>query len=266
MVSLRGLKVILEALEPKPDDVVIEIGAGTGFLTLPLASKVAKVIAVEIDRRLAEVLRELCAGLSNVVIVEGDILKTTPAALLEQGECAGRPYKLVGNLPYYITSAILRHFLENKPKPSLAVVTVQKEVAQRILALPGEMSLLSVSVRLYARPELVSYIPAGAFFPPPEVDSAVVKLEILPEPLIPEEEEPGFFSLVRAGFGGKRKTLRNALRRGLGLPSEEVEELLREAGISPERRAETLSIEEWLKLWEKLKVKRWTQERSFSLL
>jgi len=266
MVSLRGLKVILEALEPKPDDVVIEIGAGTGFLTLPLASKVAKVIAVEIDRRLVEVLRELCAGLSNVVIVEGDILKTTPAALLEQGECAGRPYKLVGNLPYYITSAILRHFLENKPKPSLAVVTVQKEVAQRILALPGEMSLLSVSVRLYARPELASYIPAGAFFPPPEVDSAVVKLEILPEPLIPEEEEPGFFSLVRAGFGGKRKTLRNALRRGLGLPSEEVEELLREAGISPERRAETLSIEEWLRLWEKLKVKRWTQERSFSLL
>ncbi len=266
MVSLRGLKAILEALDPQPNDVVIEVGAGTGFLTLPLASRVAKVIAVEIDRRLVKVLQELCANLPNVVIVEGDILETTPAVLLEQGRCIGKPYKLVGNLPYYITSAVLRHFLENKPRPSLAVVTVQREVAQRIMALPGEMSLLSVSVRVYARPELVTYIPSGAFFPPPEVDSAVVKLEILPEPLIPEEEEEGFFALVKAGFSGKRKTLRNALRKGLSLPPEGVEKLLREANISPERRAETLSIEEWLKLWEGLKVKRWTQGQSLSSL
>ncbi len=254
MVSPKGLRAILEALDPQPYDVVVEIGAGTGVLTVPLANRVAKVIAVEIDRRLADVLREVCAGLSNVVIVEGDVLDFSPAALLERGECTGVLYKLTGNLPYYITSAVLRHFLENKPRPSVAVVTVQKEVAQRIMALPGDMSLLSVSVRLYSRPELVAHLPSGAFFPPPEVDSAVVRLEMLSEPLIPEEETEGFFRLVKAGFSGKRKTLRNALQKGLSLPRDKVENLLAEAGLSPDRRAETLSLEEWIKLWEKFKA------------
>jgi len=253
MVSPKGLKVIIEALDLQPQDVVVEIGAGTGFLTIPLARRGAKVIAVEIDRRLTAVLRELCADLPNVVIVEGDVLEFQPAMILEQGKCAGMPYKLVGNLPYYITSAIVRHFLENSPRPSLAVLTVQKEVAQRILASPGEMSVLSVSVRVYARPEFVTYLPPGAFFPPPEVESAVIKLKTLPEPLIPEEEREGFFQLVKAGFGGKRKTLRNALKRGLGLSAEVIGKLLNDAGIDPERRAETLSVEEWLNLWGKLK-------------
>ncbi len=256
MVSPRGLKAILEALNPQPQDVVVEVGAGTGFLTIPLAARVAKVIAVEIDRRLAETLREICAGFPNVTVVEGDILDFPPAVLLERGGCAGKPYKLAGNLPYYVTSAILRHFLENTPRPSLAVVTVQKEVAQRILAPPGEMSLLSVSVRVYSRPELVTYLPPGAFFPPPEVDSAVLKLEMLPEPLISGEEESSFFTLVRAGFSGKRKTLRNALQKSLSLARDEAERLLLEAGISPERRAETLSVEEWLRLWEMFKERR----------
>ena len=255
MVSPRGLRAILEALDLRASDVVVEVGAGTGFLTIPLAARVSKVIAVEIDRRLAQVLREVCAPFPNVTVVEGDVLSFPPAALLERGGCAGMEYKLAGNLPYYITSAILRHFLENRPRPSLAVVTVQKEVAQRILAPPGEMSLLSVSVRLYARAELVEYLPAGAFFPPPEVDSAVIRLETFPEPPIPPEEESGFFSLVRAGFSGKRKTLRNALQKGLSLPKGEAEKLLAEAGISPERRAETLSVEEWLRLWEKFRTR-----------
>lgn len=240
----------MEALAPCPQDVIVEVGAGTGFLTIPLAQKVAKVIAIEIDRRLVEVLREVCAVLPNVIIVEGDVLEFSPGALLEQGGCAEVPYKLTGNLPYYIASAILRHFLENTPRPSVIVVTVQKEVAQKILAHPGEMGLLSVSVRLYSRPELITYLPPSAFFPPPEVDSAVVKLEVLPEPLVPAGEEEVFFRIVRAGFGGKRKTLRNALKRGLGFPAEVVERLLTEAGINPERRAETLTIEEWIKLWE----------------
>ncbi|MCS7286710.1 MAG: 16S rRNA (adenine(1518)-N(6)/adenine(1519)-N(6))-dimethyltransferase RsmA [Anaerolineae bacterium] len=250
MISPTGMRKIMEALAPCPQDVIVEVGAGTGFLTVPLAQRVAKVIAVEIDRRLVEVLREVCAVLPNVTIVEGDVLEFPPGALLEQGRCAGVPYKLAGNLPYYIASAILRHFLENTPRPSVIVVTVQKEVAQKILAHPGEMSLLSVSVRLYSRPELITYLPPGAFFPPPEVDSAVVRLEVLPEPLVPAGEEEGFFRIVKAGFGGKRKTLRNAFKRGLGLPAEVVERLLTEAGINPERRAETLTIEEWIKIWE----------------
>jgi len=253
LVSERGLKAILEAIEPGSEDVVIEIGAGLGNLTVPLAEKAGRVIAVEIDQALVEVLREACKGYSNVYIVQGDILALPPEALLEETEGEAGPFKVAGNLPYYITSAILRHFLEAPLKPSLMVVTVQREVAQKITALPGQMSLLSVSVQLYAQPRIICHLPPEAFYPPPEVDSTVLRLDIRPTPLIEVDDEKGFFQVVRAGFSERRKMLRNSLKRGLGLPGDVIERSLREAGIDPRRRAQSLSLEEWGELFRCLK-------------
>ena len=256
LVSRRGMEAILEAADLSEDDVVVEVGAGCGNLTMLLAERAGCVVAVEIDPRLVEVLGEVCEPYPNVVIVRGNILDFSPAELLAKaGEAAEarKPYKVVGNLPYYITSAILRHFLEGKPRPGLMVVTVQREVAQRIAARPGQMSLLSVSVQFYARPRIVLKLPARAFYPPPEVDSAVVKLEVLETPPLSEEEAAVFFRIVQAGFAERRKTLRNSLGRGLGLPTGELERALRDAGVEPGRRAETLSVEEWLRLYRHLR-------------
>ncbi|MFN2165281.1 MAG: ribosomal RNA small subunit methyltransferase A, partial [Anaerolineae bacterium] len=161
---------------------------------------------------------------------------------------AHRAYKVVGNLPYYITSAVLRHFLEGRPQPVLVVVTVQREVAERIVAEPGDMSLLAVSVQFYGRPRIVGRIPAGSFYPPPQVDSAVVRIDVEAEPQVDLDEgvsEAAFFRAVRAGFSQRRKTLRNSLSGGLGLDPGLVEERLRGAGVDPRRRAETLSLPEW---------------------
>lgn len=230
---------IADAADLRPDDVVVEVGAGLGTLTRLLAERAGRVLAVEIDDGLLKVLREQVAGMTNVQIIPGDILRTQLFGLEH------RSYKLVGNVPYYITSAILRRFLENEPRPSLMVATVQQEVAERIVAGPGEMSLLAVSVQFYGQPRIVSRIPAGAFFPPPEVDSAVLRIDVLEKPAVPGVDEKAFFRAVRAGFGQKRKTLRNSLRAGLVLDAGHVVAALTRARVDPERRAETLSLAEW---------------------
>ncbi len=154
-------------------------------------------------------------------------------------------YLVVANIPYYITSAVLRHLLESGARPFRLVLTMQEEVAMRICARPGKMSLLALSVQVYGNPEIVAYIPAEAFFPVPKVDSAVLRVEILPDPLISVDLMDTFFTLIKAGFSQKRKTLRNSLSGGLGVPPAEAESLLTAAGIDPKRRAETLSLEEW---------------------
>jgi 16S rRNA (adenine1518-N6/adenine1519-N6)-dimethyltransferase len=157
-------------------------------------------------------------------------------------------YKVVANLPYYITSAVLRHFLEEEPRPSLLVVTVQREVAERIVAGPGEMSLLAVSVQFYGQPQIVARIPAGAFYPQPSIDSAVIRIDVGPQPrvVLPSGlNQATFFRVVRAGFQQRRKTLRNALSAGLALDPALVAGELKRAGVDPRRRAETLSLEEW---------------------
>lgn len=223
----------------------LEVGPGLGHLTELLAGQARRVVAVELDERLVAALRD---RLPAVEVVQGDILDHDPGKLVD-----GERYVALGNLPYYITSAVLRHLLEAEHPPLRTVVTVQREVAERLLAEPGQMSLLGVSVQFFARPQLVRRIPAGAFHPPPKVDSAAVLLHRR-EPPLPRDHWPRFFQLVRAGFRERRKQLHNSLAGNLSPRAAErdVREALEAAGIDPRRRAQTLSVEEWVRLYRAL--------------
>ncbi|PWH13723.1 MAG: ribosomal RNA small subunit methyltransferase A [Anaerolineae bacterium] len=241
-----ALEKIVQAAELCPNDWVLEIGPGVGSLTRYLAISAQTVIAVELDTSLLPILKTVLAPYPNTHIIEGNILHVSPATLsLPEG------YLVVANIPYYITSAIFRHLLETPPRPRRIVLTIQKEVAQRICAAPGEMSLLALSVQVYGQPRLVAHIPAGAFYPAPKVDSAVIRVDLYPQPLIDLPRLERFFQLARAGFSQKRKTLRNSLSAGLKISANEATQLLKRAGLDPMRRAETLSIEEWRMLTER---------------
>lgn len=250
LVDESYLAQIVAAANLAATDTVLEIGPGVGGLTRRLAEQVRRVVAVELDRRLIEQLRSMFAGQPQVTIVHGDILELDPATTARDGssDAAPTPYKVVANLPYYITSHVLRHLLEASAPPTLAVLMVQKEVAERMCAAPGEMSLLAVSVQFYAQPQIVQIVPARAFYPRPKVDSAIVRLTLLPETVIPDADPPFFFSVVRAGFGQKRKQLLNSLSAGLQLPKTDVQTILAAAEIDPMRRAETLTLMEWGRL------------------
>jgi 16S rRNA (adenine1518-N6/adenine1519-N6)-dimethyltransferase len=256
LIDPVALGRIVTAAELSSDDVVVEVGAGLGTLTRPLAERSGHVIALELDDHLVEILREQLADLPNVEIVHGDVLQFSGSPSPRGRTLSNRSYKVISNLPYQITSAVLRHFLEKEPRPLLMVVTVQREVAERIVSGPGKMSLLAVSVQFYGQPRLVARIPAGAFYPPPQVDSAVVRIDVRerPEAWLEEEadvgrlDETAFFRVVRAGFSQKRKTLRNSLSAGLGLSPVSVEDALERAGVNPQRRAETLSLQEWARV------------------
>lgn len=252
LVDASHLHRIAAAADLTKSDTVLEIGPGLGALTHHLAQQAGRVVAVELDQRLIPILSAEFAGLRHVSFVHGDILKLSPAEVIrtqQSGQSAplttAVPYKVVANLPYYITSAVLRHILESLPPPTLAVLLVQQEVAQRMVAQPGAMSLLAVSVQFYARPRALHRIPAGAFLPPPKVDSRVVRLDVRPQPAVPDVEPVEFFRTVRAGFGQRRKQLRNSLSAGLSRSKEEATLWLTSAGIDPSRRAETLSLQEW---------------------
>lgn len=249
LVDGSVLEKIVAAAELVPSDTVIEVGPGLGVLTNELAKYAGKVFAVELDSHLADLLRQKFTDPTAVVVVNQDILKISPIAMLG---CIS-DYKVVANLPYYITSAVIRHFLEAKVKPSLMVLMVQKEVAQQITAKPGEMSLLSVSVQLYGKPTIVSKVPAGCFYPAPEVDSAILKIEVYPQPKIATEDTVGFFNVVRAGFSANRKQLVNSLANGLKIPKTEISPLLQQVAVDEKRRAETLTIEEWGRLYRGFK-------------
>lgn len=238
-----ALEKIVQAAEIQPDDSVLEIGAGLGSLTRYLAVSAKAVTALELDHGLIPVLQAVLAPHPNVRVVEGDILKHSPAELIDKDD-----YLVVANVPYYITSAIFRRLLEKAPRPRRIVLTVQQEVAERVCAQPGEMSLLALSIQVYGRPVIAADIPAQAFTPVPKVDSAVVRVDLYPEPLIPAPRLERFFRLAKAGFSQKRKTLRNSLSAGLAISTIEAAQMLEQAGINPQRRAETLSLEEWGKL------------------
>jgi 16S rRNA (adenine1518-N6/adenine1519-N6)-dimethyltransferase len=235
------------------DDTVLEIGPGLGSLTRYLAAAARRVVAVELDERLLPPLRQVLTPYVNVEVVLGDILKLSPAALINDDD-----FIVVANIPYYITSALMRHLLDTAPKqgntsrPRRMVLTVQKEVAERICAAPGDLSLLALGVQIFGQPRITGVIRAEAFFPAPEVDSACLRVDMYAAPLVAPALLDGFFHLARAGFSQKRKTLRNSLAGGLHLAPAEAESLLRNAGIEPHRRAETVSIEEWGRLAESM--------------
>jgi 16S rRNA (adenine1518-N6/adenine1519-N6)-dimethyltransferase len=240
-----ALEQIANAAEIKPDDAVLEIGPGLGSLTRYLAVSARQVTAVELDADLLPPLKAILKPHTNVRLIHGDILKLSPSELIDQPD-----YIVAANIPYYITSAIIRHLLEHEPKPRRMVLTLQKEVADRICAAPGDLSLLALSVQVYGHPAITGRIPSGGFYPAPKVDSAILRLDIYESPLIPHEQMATFFKLIKAGFSQKRKTLRNSLSSGLHIPTAETESMLKQTGIDPQRRAETLSIAEWQALCE----------------
>ncbi len=239
------LKDIVTAAELSPADTVLEIGPGLGVLTRELAGRVGRVVTVELDDSLATALKKEMEPYGNVTVINESILKLEPASLVS----GHSGYKVVANLPYYITAAALRHLLEASQPPALIVVMVQKEVAEAIAAALGKLSLLAVSIQFYGRPQIVGYVPASAFYPVPKVDSAILKIVLNRRSVVAVPDREGFFRLVRAGFSAPRKQLAGSLANGLGVPKERVVALLREAAIDARRRAETLSLEEWAGLW-----------------
>ncbi|MFH0852068.1 MAG: 16S rRNA (adenine(1518)-N(6)/adenine(1519)-N(6))-dimethyltransferase RsmA [bacterium] len=267
LINPGVLKKIIEAAALDRGDIVLEIGPGIGTLTQELAKYAKKVIAIEKDRKMVEILKETLVDFKNVEIIEGDILKFPISSLFvipaKAGIQTGSPrikygaslvkpgmtkldYKVIANLPYYITSPVIRKFLEADAKPNEMVLMVQKEVAQRICAKPPDMSLLAVSVQFYAEPKIISYVSKGSFWPSPKVDSAIIKIS--PRDKKPEIDIPLFFKIVHAGFSSPRKQLAGNLVKNLKIERPAIEAVLKKAGIKPEQRAETLTVTNWISL------------------
>lgn len=235
----------MAAADLSSKDIVLEIGPGLGILTRELAKKAKRVIAVEKDQRLIGILEKEFQGFGNIEVIRGDILKTNTGAY----GLRAADYKIVANLPFYITAPVIRRFLEAEIPPKLMVLLIQKEVAQRICSKPPRMSILAVSAQFYADPRIMGYVPKSAFRPQPDVDGAILK--ILPRPKTHDRESidtQTFFKIVKAGFSQPRKQLANNLAKKLGKERKEVEKWLRQNSIIPKQRAETLSIEDWVRL------------------
>ena len=240
---------VVAAADLSRDDIVLEVGPGLGFLTAKLARAAGKVIAVELDDKLAAYLHdEIDAGeTENVEIFNENILDVNLKNTKYQ--ISDTKYKVVANLPYNITSVFLRKFLTGADKPELMVLLLQKEVAQRICAKPGDMSLLALSVQFFAEPEIIEYVPKNDFWPAPKVDSAIIKLKVKSEKLkIKDSDEKDFFRLAKFGFSAKRKMLKNNLSGGLRIEPAEAEKNLVKAGLDPKARAEDLSVADWVKI------------------
>jgi 16S rRNA (adenine1518-N6/adenine1519-N6)-dimethyltransferase len=234
------LKQIVDAAYVTVTDEVLEIGAGMGALTRHLAACASKVAAVEIDSQLFPILKKVVKEFKNVRLIQGDIMEIDPDELTSSGG-----YKVVANIPYYLTSNLIRRLLEAPLKPALIALTIQKEVAQRVCAVPGNMSLLTLGVQIYGKPKIAFTIPSSAFYPVPTVDSALLIVDLFDQPVIPVELMDGFFKLAKAAFTQKRKMLHNALAGAPGLGNGKADELLSISGIDPDRRAQTLALQEW---------------------
>jgi 16S rRNA (adenine1518-N6/adenine1519-N6)-dimethyltransferase len=243
--DLASLHAMCDLAHIGPDDTVLEIGPGLGTLTIELTQRAKKVVAVEFDPNLAAQLPTRVSA-PNLQVVHSDILKFDLTTLPSN-------YKVAANLPYYITSKIVRYLLESPTPPAELSLLVQKEVAQRMAAQPGDMSVLGVAVQFYAEPTLGPVVPAALFTPPPKVDSQIIALRYRQEPLFEGVQAKEFFRIVRAGFGEKRKTLRNSLSGGLHLEKPEVEALLTQANISSRARAEELSLQDWYAIYRALR-------------
>ena len=262
LIDQEVIRKIIEGADLKKDDVVLEVGPGKGVLTEALASKCQKVIAVEIDQNLIPVLEKRFKENKKINIIHGDVLDTDILQLITKTQDTRNKqiqnskfkirnysdgYKLIANIPYYITSLIIRKFLEAETPPQEMILMVQKEVAERIVASPGKMSILAVSVQYYANAEILFGVPKTAFDPVPEVDSAVLKISNFQFP-ISNSSRDNFFKIVRAGFCAKRKTLANNLANSLHIERKMAEEKLSQIGIASNARAQELSVENWKKL------------------
>ena len=245
LVDHNALLKVVEDAEISRDDHVLEIGAGIGNLTRLLAVRAKEVTAVEIDHGLFPILEEVTRPFDNVHLVKGDILEIPLDILFTQDG-----YLVVANIPYYITSAVIRHLLEAKVRPSRMVLTMQREVAERILNKDEKMSLLSLSVQVYGQARIGSHIPASCFYPEPNVDSSILIIDVYPKPKLSNEGIKTLFDLAHAAFNQKRKMLRGSLSPLLRQDKQFVAELLEKAGIDPRRRPETLSLKDWINLVE----------------
>jgi len=242
LIDQNILKKIITAADIKKDDVILEVGPGIGQLTQELAKTAKKVVAVEKDKKMIQILKETLSEYANIEIIAEDILKF-PLQMPS--------YKVVANIPYYLTSRLIRKLLESGAQPSVMVLMIQKEVAQRILATPPDMNLLALSVQYYADPKIISSVSRNCFLPKPNVDSAIIA--ITPKIKVSKESSGLFFQLARAGFSQKRKQLANNLANVLDIKKEIIEHILLNNNISPKQRAETLSVEDWEKIVKEIK-------------
>ena len=246
---LTSADVIDEIADSAGDGGVLEIGPGFGVLTNALAQRAKKVVALEIDERLPEILEFTLHEHDNVKIINRDVMKTELRELIET-EFSGMSVSVAANLPYYITTPIIAKLLEDKLPLKDIIVMIQKEVAQRIQAKPStkDYGAITLLCQYYAEPEIIATVKAGMFVPPPKVDSAVLRLRLLDEPRVKVKDEKMFFKVIKAAFSQRRKTLLNCLASFFAMPKDKVTELLISVDIDPSRRGETLSIEEFAKL------------------
>lgn len=258
LIDKEALLELVASAELTDKDFVVEIGPGFGVLTFQLTERAGRVLAIETDKKILEILKALGSTLANLEILPTSILKLDSAYLynkylewsrVRMGETK---YKLVANLPYYITSSIIKLVLEGERKPEVISIMVQKEVAERITAKPGEMSVLAISVQVYGQADIVRIVPKKSFWPAPEVDSAILRIRPYDEPQYDIADIKKFFRVVKAGFGEKRKQLHNSLSGALRIEDEEVVDILNDLKIDPKRRPQDLSIEEWVSLYKQL--------------
>jgi len=239
----NAVEKIVNTAEIMPEDVVVEIGPGTGALTQMLAQRARQVYSIEVDERMRPILQTQVGQYPNVELIFDDFLKVNVPELLN-----GRPFIVVANVPYYITSPILAHLMEGQVRPRSIVMTIQLEVAERIIATPPDMNRLAVTTQFYGSPQIVTRLSPAVFWPRPDVDSAVIKITMYDEPPVAVPDAKLFFRVVKAGFSQKRKQLKNAVSGGLAIKSRLAGELLKVAQIDPTRRAETLELHEWAAL------------------
>ncbi|MBI5621711.1 ribosomal RNA small subunit methyltransferase A [Candidatus Falkowbacteria bacterium] len=250
LIDRGALAEVMAAAELTPDDAVLEIGPGLGVLTRELAATAKTVLSVEVDAPAVRALRHTLADLANVEVLQADILKLKNQEISDR---LGGPYQLVANLPYNITGRVLRKFLSYPPRPTSVTLMVQKEVAERLTALPGKMSILAVAAQVYGTVELVAVVSRQSFYPAPEVDSAIVHLAGFGQDRLNLKgvDEQRFWQLVKIGFSSRRKQLQNNLSAGLKMTKDAVKEHLIAAGLDPQIRAQDLSIDDWLRLAKK---------------
>lgn len=246
LVDSSVLSTIVSAADLKTDDLVIEVGPGLGTLTSELIKYAGSVIAVELDAKLSSQLKSKFSNQSKLTIVNADILDLDIRDLLKDR----RSYKVVANIPYYITSPILHYFLEAPIKPVLMVMMLQREVAEAITAEPGELTMMAISVQAFSKPALISYVPRESFYPQPKVESAIVRFDVLEKPAVDVPDIAEFLSFVKCGFKSPRKQLRNSLAQGLSIKPAEINPLLLKANIDPQRRPESLTLNEWHQLYQ----------------